>query len=110
MQTLLSKLNDAYTRQWSPRTQSILSDHFTYLLTAGNVHTVVITEHQSIKFEGDFWGLLLDLGIPPTFHPFITYVNGYAHPADYAGTAGFVIIPDHGEMELILKINSTNTI
>lgn len=109
MNTLYSKMEANYSIHSTPRVMNIWYDHMSYLRTSTRVETTVVSDHQCIKFESDYWGLLQDLGVPPQFHPFVTKFNGYDHPADYKGTPDVVQLPDLQELEVILKVNLTKT-
>lgn len=109
MDILLSKLEKNFTSQNTPRVMSIWYDHMGYLKTNPNINTVMVSDHQCIKYEGDYWGILQELGVQPQYHPFITAFNGYMHPSDYRGTQDIVQIPDMQAMEVILKVNMTKT-
>ena len=109
MDILLGKLEKNFTSQNTPRVMSIWYDHMTYLKTRPTLDTIKVSDHQCIKFEGDFWGLLQDMGVPSQYHPFVAAFNGYSHPSDYRGTQDMVKIPDLQAMEVILKVNMTRT-
>ena len=108
MDILLGKLEKNFTGHSTPRVLNIWYDHITSLNKL-NVDTILVSDHQCIKFEGDLWGLLHDLGVPPQYHPFVTAFNGYTHPSDYRGTQEMIRIPDIQTLEVVLKVNMTRT-
>lgn len=110
METLLGKLEQNFTAHHSTRVMSIWYDHMSYLKHQTPVTNLQITDHQSIKYEGDYWGLLSALGISSKYHPFLTVFNGYNHPSDYRGTPDVVQVPDMEAMETVLRINLTRNV
>ena len=109
MSVLLGKLEKNFTIQSTPKVLNIWYDHMTYLRSLPSTKTTVVSDYQCIKYEGDFWGLLQDLGVPPQYHPFVTVFNGYTNPFDYRGTQDVILLPDLQELEVILKVNMTKT-
>ena len=57
METLLGKLEQNFTAHHTPRVMSIWYDHMSYLKHQTPVTNLQITDHQCIKYEGDYWGL-----------------------------------------------------
>lgn len=109
MRLLLSKLESNFTSQSTPKVLNIWYDHLPHLKNSVVTQSVMVSDYQCIKYEGDFWGLLQELGVPPAYHPFVTVFNGYTHPSDYKGTPDIILLPDLQEMEVILKVNMTKT-
>ena len=104
---LLPKTNYSF---WDSKTQHLWADHYTLLRHGFEVRQVLLSKHQCGKFEGDYYGLLGDIGVPASFHPFVTAFNGLAHPCQYKSTTETVLLPDFGELDIISKINKTKNI
>lgn len=110
MQTLLGKMDENNSIHNTPQALSVWYDHMEYFKTQTKNALLTLTDHQCIKFEGDYWGLLSDLSIPLRYHPFLTMYNGYTHPTDYRGTLDMVMVPDLEALESVLKVNMTRSI
>lgn len=75
-----------------------------------NVKVIPITEFQSYKFEGDFYGILNDNLIPKKYHFIIARLNGIANSTDYDGKLKIFIVPDFTEIERLKNIFNTKTV
>lgn len=71
------------------------------LLRTTNIRIQTITDQQAYKFEGDFYGLLLELNIPRHLHFVVLRVNNYRNSSDYMGDLQNIIIPDQ---QLIIEL------
>lgn len=85
----------------------MLESHLNYFRASANVGYKVISEHQSFKFEGDFYGLLNDLGLDKKHHYIVMRLNGLASSSDYKGSVFQILIPDLAEVNLLKNIYMT---
>lgn len=87
----------------------MLETHLNYLKTTGNIGYKPISEHQSFKFEGDFYGLLNELGLDKKHHYVVMRLNSLDSSSDYKGNIFNVFIPDLTEVNLLKNIYMTRT-
>lgn len=104
---ILELLPQNNSAMWQTKTQHLWADHYSLLRGAFEVRQITLTRHQCGKFEGDFYGLLTDVGVPVAFHPFVTSFNALDHPCQYKSTMDTILIPDFSELDVISKINRT---
>lgn len=79
---------------YSPTFIKLIEDHLTYLRTTNNVTVINLTNVQCVKFQGDFYGLLVDLKIEKTYHYAILRVNNYLSASDFDGSVAQIVVPD----------------
>ncbi len=84
-----------------------IEDHLSFLRQDAAIRTVVVTEHQNVKYEGDFYGLLDDCGIDKKYHQIVLRVNGFDNSSDYDGELEYFITPDFSEVEEIKSLYLT---
>lgn len=83
-----------------------LEDHMTLLRTDSNTDTAQIDAYKAIVYEGDFFGLLLDMGIPREFHMVTMRVNNMNSPTEFGPGREFVLLPDRNRLGRMLSLYS----
>lgn len=63
-------------------------------MNVSNIVPIQIKPHIAFKYEGDFYGLLDELGIPKHHHYFAMLQNKLTHPGDYDGIVDTIYLPD----------------
>ena len=104
---ILNQIPDNNSELWAAKIQHLWADHYSLLRAGFEVKQVTLTKHQCGKFEGDFYGLLTDVGVPVAYHPYVTFFNSMSHPCQYKSTMETILIPDFSELGVIAKINNT---
>lgn len=89
-----------------PNFQLMLESHLWYLKKTGN-RIQAVTEHQNYKYEGDFYGLLDDIGIDKNFHYATMRVNNYAHSGDFKGDRTSISLPSYQLIEQLRSVYQT---
>lgn len=84
----------------------LLESHLTYLKET-DIRLQVVTEHQNYKYEGDFYGLLDDIGIPKNLHYITMRVNDYEHSGDYKGDIYSLVLPSYQTIEQLRNVYQT---
>lgn len=84
-----------------------LESHLTHLRKSPDLKMVNITSLQQGKFEGDFYGLLQDLGYATAYHYAILRINGYDSPTDYAGDPISILIPSQSDLDMLKNTHMT---
>lgn len=102
--TKLSTVDDTYSL---PEFQSVLEQHLEYFKVTGTISTLTISDHQSLKYQGDLYGIFEDVNIAKKFHYLVMRLNGFTHPGDYAGDSRVLILPDFQEVELVKNVWQT---
>lgn len=89
-----------------PGFKLMLESHLTYLRQT-NVRVETVSEHQSYKYEGDFYGLIEAVNVIKKFHYITLRVNGYEHSGDYDGVRKLILIPDYKLIEQLKAVYQT---
>lgn len=48
-----------------------------------NFDTIIIEPHRAYKYEGNFYGLLNEIGVSPSLYLYALYLNKLNSPVDY---------------------------
>jgi len=102
--TLSPTVEDDY---YSAGFMQVIEDHLTYLRTLDGVVVNQLTNTQCVKYQGDFFGLLLDLKIDKRYHYAVMRVNDLFSPADFTGDISQVVVPKLDEIDLLKNIYQT---
>lgn len=86
----------------------MIESHLTYLRGLTTNYVVTATDQQAFKYEGDFFGLLNELGIEKKYHHIVMRVNSYLSSADYKGDVKDIIIPSLDEVTLLKTTYQTS--
>ena len=81
-----------------------IESHFPRLLSDGYVVTHGIDKQQGVVYEGDFFGLLRNLGIPDFAHYVIMRLNGFTSPMEFKRTTTTIMVPNLSEIEMIKSV------
>lgn len=68
---------------FNPKFRAVIEDHLNILKTA-NVSIEPIDLQLFWKYEGNFYGLLTEMGIKMNLHWIYLRVNGFHHPFEFA--------------------------
>lgn len=68
---------------YNPKFRALIEDHLNVLKTS-NVTVQPVELQLFWKYEGNFYGLLTELGIKSIYHWIYLRVNGMHHPYEYA--------------------------
>lgn len=99
-------IEDTY---FNPGFLVLLESHLTYLRTSATLQSTAVSGLQKSKFEGDFYGLLTDLGIDYRFHYIVLRVNGYDSSADYRGESDAIVVPALSDIDMLKNIFLTTS-
>lgn len=79
----------------------LVEDHLTFFSNNNRNTFLDFTEQQGYKFEGDFYGLLIDLNVPKKYHYLVLRMNGLDSSSDFSGNVFIVKIPPLNEVDSI---------
>jgi hypothetical protein len=85
--------------------RNIIEDHLKMLINTANRATVRIPPINTVKYRGDFYGLLQYMEIPEEHHWITMRLNGLHCPTDYAGDFDSILVPDRNQLEILLRRN-----
>jgi hypothetical protein len=88
----------------------LLESHLSFLKNSTNMAVKEITQLQAYKYEGDFYGLLDDIGIPKIFHYITGIVNDYPSSSDFKGDRVYILLPNISDIQGIMQIYRTKNI
>lgn len=92
---------------YTPEFRAVVEDHLTYLKQQVTNTVVDISPHDAYKYQGDFFGILLEYKVLPQFHWIVMRMNDMMSPKDYDGETLTFIRPD--EKVLISLANTFNS-
>ena len=104
LNNLDARIEDVY---YSTGFMQLIEDHLTYLRTKTELKTVSVTNQLANKYQGDFYGLLLESSIPKKYHYIITRFNGYKSPSEFMGFIDYFVVPDIGVIEELKSLYLT---
>lgn len=82
--SVLRRARDAGEASYQTRLfRRVVEDHLDLIKTRAISKTEIPTPQQFGKYRGDFYGLLIELGVKEQFHWITLRVNGLHSPADY---------------------------
>jgi len=88
-----------------------LESYLTWLINDSSTQQINIDPQLAYKFEGDFFGLLLQYNIKPYLHWVIMRMNGLTSPLDSEADINTLLIPNDAVIEQIRQSYvSTNRI
>ena len=102
--TLSPVIEDAY---YSEGFLKVVEDHLTYFRTYDGVVVNQLTNVQCVKYQGDLFGLLLDLKIDKRYHHVVMRVNDLYSPADFTGDINQIVIPNLAQVDMTKNIYQT---
>lgn len=85
---------------------NMIEDHLTYL-RENKITVEAVSNLQSIKYQGDLYGLLDNLGYQKKYHLAIARVNGFKNSNDFSGEETQLIIPDISYIDILRQIYKT---
>lgn len=86
---------------------TLLETHLTYLRTHGEGTVMAVLPRLNVKYEGDFYGLLGELGVDVKYHYITMRVNFLSNSGDYSGNLDQIVIPSITEIEILANIYLT---
>lgn len=85
----------------------VLETHLTYLRTHPDTRMTAVNPHDVYKFEGDFYGLLDQHGVPPEYHWVTMRVNDISNPNFVKEDLETLLLPSPGAINKILQLHRT---
>lgn len=82
-----------------------IESHLNYLKNTSTMKAV--SKQQTFKYEGDFYGLLLELNIPANYFYVTMRVNDLVNSTDYKGNSELLFVPNFSEIDKIVSILET---
>jgi len=83
---------------------AFVESHLTYMMTYTGAQTHTVEPVIAMKYTADYYGLLTELNILPTYHYLILRCNGLKSSKDYDGRQTVVVVPNQEEFARILRI------
>lgn len=87
----------------------MIETHLNWLRSLSSTVTVVVAPGDAYKFEGDFTGLMLMMGVPTKRHYALMRLNGMRSPLDYTSDMSTLIVPDYSVLDRLDQIFFTTT-
>lgn len=94
---------------YSPGFILVVESHLNYLRQPENVTYISVTEHESYKHEGDFYGLLAAKDVPYEYHHAALRMNGLTTSTEYQGIPGTYKVPQSSAISLLKNIYETTS-
>mgnify|MGYP003538776096 CR=1 FL=1 len=101
----VSKLQQDFGEQnyYSSGFQNVIESHLQYLKGNAKYVNSPVSGLNGLKYQGDFFGLLIELKVPAHFHWIAMRLNDLHSPMDYDGKMESVLIPDTQQLEFLLR-------
>ena len=80
----------------------VIEDSLQYIITDPSTEKHGITPHNLLKYRGDFYGLLLEMGYRSDMHWIILRTNGMVNSMDFNFNIEEIILPSREYMNRIL--------
>lgn len=93
---------------YDPAFLLVIESHLTYLRSAQGLSILEVSDMQGYKYEGDFFGLLDDLGVEKKYHHIVMRVNDMASSADFKGDMQHVTLPSLTEVDNLKSLVQTS--
>lgn len=103
--------------QMTPKTQAstyfsqgfrrTLEANMAWLRTHPNTTQIAVNPHDSYKYEGDLYGLLLTLGIKREHHWLVMRLNNILRPGDVDPNLTSLLVPDLALVDRMQQMYTT---
>lgn len=80
--------------------RDVLEMHIPYF-RANYTHSLTVETPAAQRHQGDFQGLLIELGVAPRYHWFTMRLNGLHNPTEYDKEMLTVLIPEFSAIETL---------
>lgn len=87
----------------------LLESHLTYFRENKITGTIAVEPAIAMKYRGDLYGMLKEIGVPSKYHYMVMRLNGYKSGADYLGDKTDFLEPDYKEIDLLQQIFQTQS-
>lgn len=105
---LFNKLTAVQDNVYFTKTfQDIVETHLLYLNNERFVEIRQIAPYLSLKYKGDFYGLLLELKIDRVAHYASLRINNLVNPFDYDGQENFIRVVNSGVLVSLFDLTRT---
>jgi len=92
--------NDIY---YDPDFRSTVETYLPYLREHKDTQILAVNADDAYRYEGDFYGLLMTLKVPPQYHWTIMRVNNYSASTDLTSIITGILIPAIEQMDGIVR-------
>lgn len=80
----------------------VIENHLNVLFTSNKTKLLEVTDQASLKYLGDFYGLLYFLGVEQDLHWIVLRVNKLHNTLNYDGNLKSIRIPSRQEINILL--------
>lgn len=87
----------------------IILQSYIPLIRQGNVVTLTPTNQQLYKYQGDFYGLLDELGVQKQYHYATLLLNNLRNSSDFDSSMASILVPDYSQIDMIHATYTTLT-
>lgn len=92
---------------FEPMFRKVLEEHLKIIKEQSNLTTVTITPIQALRYKGDFYGLLNELGVPDYLKWITLRVNDMISPSDANSDISMVVMIDPQYIRRIYNTHRT---
>ena len=89
--------------------RAVLEDHMNLIRTASSTSKKELPNNLAWRYEGDFYGLMVELNVPFNLHWLCMRLVGYKNPQEMSASLEFVYVPDTGTIGILQTLYSTQT-
>jgi hypothetical protein len=92
---------------YDPGFMNVIEDHMSLLRADTNTSVATIDAYKTLVYEGDFYGMLSDMGIPRHYHWTILRLNNLTTPTDFGPGRESVLLPDRKRLDRMRSAYAT---
>lgn len=93
---------------FSDEFRNVIENHLTYLKNISSTRLLPIPDHSRVKYVGDFYGLLQEMGVRHDMFWICLRVNGLHEIADSTDNMVDIFIPSKVSIDTLLNRYLTN--
>lgn len=101
-------VGESHSYYYTNEIKALLESHVEFLKNHRETRIVQVAPHLIYKYEGDFYGLLLTLKIPPEYHWIIMRMNDYTSPTELSENKMAFLQPGFNVIDQIINMHRTS--
>jgi hypothetical protein len=103
--TVLSQMSSSGSDFFSSaRWRQIVESHLTWLRARNESDIVVVQPHVALKYHGDFYGALIESGVPQYLHWVTMRMNGLYSPTEFKGETVVLMVPSTDTIQQLTAV------
>lgn len=84
---------------YDPSFRDVLEAHMSYLRSSTNTYSAQVTPHDTIVYNQDLYGFLLEKNVPMHLHWLVMRINNFYSPYDFTDGCTSLLIPNGKDVD-----------